>query len=415
MEDVHRKKFPFWATLVALVVFMGSFALDQYALGATRKNIAEYYKVIENQEKISDDVLVTEADLKEIDRCQKAASENANQTEECVRTFYDQYTMEHGVEKAFAHLARLQKEHPNLLPSCHYISHGIGHAALRLNGKDPYKTFTAMQSEGLYRNIVTCGNGYFHGVIEEVAKNITDKDELVKVLRSVCNSDKISNNAGNCFHGIGHAAMIKTDYSVDDMLYVCDRVSARRQDIFGCDTGGFMEYAQIFGDAVRVHDKKMVFTLCDSLETKYQPACYLEHSSFFEAYAKDRRDYTENIGYCRQIENDLNRMSCVKLFAIRAVRLAHFKDIYDMCLNTSSRYERVMCTAVIADRVGGSMDSSRTSGDYRSAVRVVCGTLNPLYENYCDDLVFKHREHLFYTSASDLQLYTGWPLFSIVK
>ncbi|MEK7627846.1 MAG: hypothetical protein AAB421_00300 [Patescibacteria group bacterium] len=386
-----------------LLVIISSFAGHQYVQELRTKNIADFYTIIENQEKIKDDVPITPEDFSAIQQCGRVAKSSGASMEECARDFYDKYTMKHGGEAAFAHLARLQKEHPDLLPSCHYISHGIGHAVLRQNNNDPYKAFAFMQSGGYFKNVVTCGNGFFHGVIEEIAKKIKDKDQLVEVLGSVCANEKITNK-GNCFHGIGHAAMIQTDYSIPDMLYICDRISPRASRVFGCHTGGFMEYAQAHTDVVEVGDKKMSFVLCDSMEKEYQPACYLEQSSSFESFSKEKRNYERNIGFCKQIDDDLNRMACIKLFGIRSVRIAHFKDIYDMCLNTSSVYERVMCTAVIADRIAGSTDSSRRSEAYRTIVGDVCGTLNLLNAQQCKHLVFIDADRLFYTSNADFIL-----------
>ena len=257
-----------------------------------------------------------------------------------------------------------------------------------------------MQTGNLFKNVVTCGNGYFHGVIEEVAKDTTDKDELVTLLSGICSSAKIKNK-GNCFHGIGHAATIQTEYNIADMQYICDRISPNPVEVFGCHTGGYMEYAQIYPRTVSAEAGEMKFDLCDSLEKKYQPACYLELSSAYESFSTEPRNYTRNVGFCKQIADDLNRMACVKLFAIRAVRISHYHDIYAMCSNTSTKYEQVMCTAVIADKMGGSRDSTRRTRAYHESIDGVCKTLNPLYAGYCKHLVYIDFSQLFYTSAAD--------------
>ncbi|MBP9669758.1 MAG: hypothetical protein KBE09_05725 [Candidatus Pacebacteria bacterium] len=390
--------------LVALVI-VGTFGIHQYTQHATATEISDVYTTIENQETIREDVPITEEEFANIENCSAAIVGSRNRAEECMRNFYDEYTMQHGGDKAFAHLARLQKEHPNLLPGCHYISHGIGHAMLRLGGNDPFKAFTFLEQHEVFKNVITCGNGYFHGVIEELAKDTQDKDELVALLNPICSSNEIQNR-GNCYHGVGHAAMIQTEYSIPDMLYICDRISSRPEDIFGCHTGGFMEHAQAHTDDVLVKDQKMSFTICDAQEPKYQAACYLEHSSHFEAFSSDPRNYTRNIGFCKQIENDINRMACIKLFAIRAVRIARYPEVREMCLNTSSRYERVMCTAVMADRIAGSADKSRATEDYHERVRAICATMNPVFAEQCAYLVYEGGKRLFYTSDADLHFST---------
>jgi hypothetical protein len=389
--------------ILAIAIVIGTFCAHQYAASMKQAEIAEFYKIIDTQEALRDDVPVTEGDLAAIVGCQKIPDLNLNGIENCRRAFYDAYTMKHGGVVAFAHLARLQRDHPDLLPSCHYISHGIGHAVLRLNNNNPFAAFSFMQESGVFKNIATCGNGFFHGVIEEVAKNTTDKDALVDLLQPICSDPKID-SIGNCYHGVGHAAMIQTDYNLPDVLYICDRISTRPESIFSCHTGGFMEYAQVFTDVVNVENQRMNFILCDALEKKYQAPCYLEQSSYFEQYSNDRRNYTRNIGFCRQIQDTLNRMACVKLFAIRAVRLVHYNEIYDMCQNTSTMAERVMCTAVIADRIASSVDRTRQTDQYRNMADAVCGTLNFVYAPQCKKLVYKERGRLFYTSDLDLRL-----------
>ncbi len=394
-------------TEIALVVLviLGTFGIHQYTQSATASEIADVYGTIESQETIRDDVPVTTEEFAVIENCSPAVLGNRNRAEECMRNFYDDYTMQHGGDEAFAHLARLQKEHPALLPSCHYISHGIGHAVLRLSGSDPFKAFEFMELHNAFKNVVTCGNGFFHGVIEEIAKDTRDKDALVALLQPICASNKIKNR-GNCYHGVGHAAAIQTEYDIPDMLYICDHISVRPEDVFGCHTGGFMEYAQANTGNVAVEDQKMKFLICDAQEEKYQPACYLEHSSHFEAFTSKPHNYTRNIGFCKQIDNEVNRMACIKLFAIRAVRIVRYADVREMCLNTSSRYERVMCTAVMADRIAGSADSTRDTAQYHQAVKDICATMNPVFAAHCVYIVEQGGKRLFYTTAQDLQFST---------
>ena len=390
--------------LVVLVI-VGTFGIHQYTQRAAATEITSVYGTIANQEVLRDDAPLTDEEFAIIENCSTEVVGSRNVAEECMRGFYDDYTMKHGGDKAFAHLARLQKEHPNLLPSCHYISHGIGHAMLRLGGNDPFKAFSFLEQHEVFKNVITCGNGYFHGVIEELAKDTRDKDALIALLRPVCANNQIQNR-GNCYHGVGHAAMIQTEYNIPDTLYICDHISAKPEESFGCHTGAFMEHAQVHDDDVSVVDRKMKFLVCDAQEPKHQAACYLEHSSHFESFSSDPLNYTRNIGFCKQIENQVNRMACIKLFAIRAVRIARYPDVREMCLNTSSRYERVMCTAVMADRIAGSADKNRTSEAYHASVRNICATMNPVFAEQCEYLVREGGKRLFYTSEEDLQFST---------
>jgi hypothetical protein len=145
----------------------------------------------------------------------------------------------------------------------------------------------------------------------------------------------------------------------------------------------------------KVENGKMQFIFCDSLEEKYKPACYLENSVFFENFNKTPRDYAKNINYCKQIENKVYRMSCVRLFAARAVRISRFTDIVKMCQqNTSSRDERIVCTGVFSLRIARSIDKTRTSVVYHGAVTDICKTLPIGESSKCIDLVYNKLLYL---------------------
>lgn len=390
--------------LAFAILFLASFFLSDAWIEKNTVRVARHYEVIENQEKIREDVPVTEAELAGIRSCK---SDNKSEAEVCMRDFYDAYTMKHGPAKAFAHLARLQKEHKELLPGCHYISHGIGHASLRLSGDVPSNAFLIMQTGDFFRNVATCGNGYFHGVIEEAAKDITDNKALAEKLKSICST---AHPGTSCYHGAGHAALIQKEYSIPDMLEVCNMVSDKPDDVFECHTGGYMEYGQIADSIGHVKDGKLKLVFCDAQEKRYQPACYMEQSSIFESYSSEPRNYARNIGFCKQFDDPLNRMACVKLFAIRSVRISHFSDVYRMCNNTTTTQERIICTAVAASKIGQSRDKNRGK-EFRSIARDVCHTMNPLYASYCQHLVFRQPSQLFYTSVRDLSFSTWGDVF----
>jgi hypothetical protein len=268
---------------------------------------------------------------------------------------------------------------------------------------NPFRAFSLLDGTGLYKNIVTCGNGYFHGVIEEVARDAKTPHQLAKILAPICADGRIRTK-GNCYHGVGHAAMIQTEYKTSEALSVCEQVASSVRDKFICNAGAFMEYAQLY-PVLAMNNGELQFTVCDALPSSYQPACYLEHSAALEKISsKEPFSYLNVIGNCRAIKNPTNRMACIKLFAIRSVRIARTVDIQSMCKNTSTRAEQVMCTAVVADRIGGSLDAARTTIRYRHAVKAVCATVGVLYAPQCEYLVLMRSSKLFYTEDSDTEL-----------
>jgi uncharacterized protein YlbG (UPF0298 family) len=363
-----------------------------------------YYNIISSQEVAINGTKISEKDKKILLACKN---------NECFRSFFDDYTMKNGPEKAFSYLITFQNEFPDRGRDCHYISHGIGHATLRLNNNNIKKTFDFLRDSGYIKNIATCGNGFFHGAIEELSKTIKTKEELTNLLATLCSSNS------NCYHGSGHAAAVQlidsNDSNVsDDMLfkdafYVCDSISTVLSNRFECYTGIFMQ--ETYPSSGFLKNNKFSFVTCDKYPKPYQTACYLEQSTLFESVYKESHDYVKLIGYCRQINDQLNRMACVKLFAIRAVRVEKFNDIHKMCLNTSTKQERVMCTAVVASKIAGSIDDK--SINYDQTIWDVCstaGVFSPLTRLRCFYMVKKNEKQLFFTSDKDFETAKIFPL-----
>jgi hypothetical protein len=345
------------------------------------------------------DVEVTEEEKKELEKCFFSSKKNKD---DCVRDYYKKYALKNGVEKTFLHLSKMQTFYKEFLESCHYLSHGIGHASLILNKGDVKKAFSIM-STGVFRNITTCGNGYFHGVIEEYARNVYSKQGLVNKLKNTCEEGSLSER-GNCYHGVGHAALIQLDYNIEDSIYVCDGLAKEENYRFSCHTGVYMEYAQGFSDYYKVENGKMTFTLCEKQEKRLQPACYLEQSSAFEIFTKEPRNYTRNIGFCKQISDPVNRLSCIKLFGIRAIRISRYTDILNMCKNTSTDVEKVFCTAVVGSRIAGSTGSNFKSEKYQNIINLLCDTLSKSESIACKKIVYENPKSLFYTFSGDLDI-----------
>jgi len=359
------------------------------------KDLKQYLDIIATQEKVLSNDVVTKQEIEILKKCKKSDG--------CVRDFYRKYALKNGIEKSFRHLAKIQRDYPDFISSCHYLTHGIGHAALILNKNDLSKAFSILSTD-IFKNIATCGNGYFHGVIEEYAKKTFGKEELIKKLSNVCDKKNQLITRGACLHGVGHAILIQLDYDLDSALFVCSKISDSGKRLMDCNTGVFMEYAQNYNDYYEVKDRRVVFNLCDSLDKKLQPACYMEQSSVFEDHTNESRNYTRNIGFCKQISDPVNRLACIKLFAIRAVRISRYEYIKEMCANTSTDVEKVFCTAVVASRIANSIDIEKNQKIHSQVIKDTCGTLNFFYKKTCEYVVYE-SDGLFYTKPSDLDVF----------
>jgi hypothetical protein len=387
------------ALCAALIIF---FAWLMLALRATDSHVhlTEYYAQITQQESVRPEITIAPEELAFLRECKYISGAlAAKKSQECYKRFYSDYTRSHGARDAFDHLALLTKNEPSFSGDCHYISHGIGHAQLQLYGGDAGRAFATLSEEAYFKNVATCGNGYFHGIIEEYAKNETRAPELATLLRDTCLKILPTKNAVDCYHGIGHASYIQLDYDTTASLDICDKVTDDGLLQYSCHMGVFMEMAQskTTRELVTVTNGVMDFTLCNTLAEKYRLACYAQHSVFFENFSADPSNYPKSMRACSQITNPAYRMACVKFFAGRALRVGHYTDLRELCQrSTSSHTEMVACTAVFASRIARSLDASKTTPLYTAAVADICATLPWLSRNECRDLVRHDSQRLYY-------------------
>lgn len=377
-----------WVRVLTILLVL--VATIVYYLHTPRFTPAYYFSLITAQETVQEGTAITDAEWAQLRTCKSITGPLTHKrTQDCLKEFYERYTEQHGVSRAFSHLALLQRESDTFIEDCHYITHGIGHAQLRAHKGDVGKSFAAMSEEAYFKNLSTCGNGYFHGVVEEYTRDLKTKDALIAALTMVCR-EKEQKNQIDCFHGMGHAAFIQLEYNTKDALAVCDAVSNDPMMQYSCYMGTFMEMSQDFSakDLVTVQNGRMSFTTCDAQEPRYRVACYAQHVAFFEDFTNTPEDFAKNITYCKQIENDEYRMACVKFFAGRAIRVMKYDDVPAMCQDgTSSRDERIACTAVFAGRIARSLDSSKSTPLYHQAVTDICRTLSLLDSPACITLV----------------------------
>lgn len=398
---------------ILLAVLLGVVLVLFWYIFIPKQDTSHYYSILSNQEDVLSATVLTETQKQELFECTKSLrGKKVDSEDNCVRSFYQEYTIKHGVQEAFSHLSLVQKLYPTMLPDCHYIAHGIGHGAVEINHGSAYKAFIIMDNSNFFKNLITCGNGYYHGVVEEVSEGLESKEDIARVLKPVCTSVATTTIAyGNCYHGIGHAAAVDLKGEMRDALYVCDTVSGDPNNRFSCYTGVFMEV----GTDASVDVKKGVarFVECDQYERPYRQACYLEQTSLMEHFSREPRNYTRNMGFCKQIISDIDRMACIKLFTIRAVRISRYEDVKSVCLNTSTRLEKEMCAAVFAYRIGASIDKTKSEGVYRSTINDVCGLFDPLTNLRCRYNVAKGS--LFTVSERDLKEVPNGELLDFYK
>ena len=173
-----------------------------------------------------------------------------------LRPLYDEYINLIGINGIFEVIES---------QACHAEGHELGKVVYsRLN--DFSASIHACQNN--------CTSGCFHGVLMELFTSGNDHpglDEVSTSMNSLCSNDEIEQyfNIGTCYHGMGHAMMFLSDYSIDETLELCALAPTETLNYF-CVTGGFMEYELLYGQSDM---QTSIHYPCDSME-KYSAACY---------------------------------------------------------------------------------------------------------------------------------------------
>jgi hypothetical protein len=403
MKNVFFKYLIFFFVAVVFFVPIFRYYLEVKSQ-SPEKTIAQYYEMMRDQETVLPGEVITEEENQSLKDCKDDFN--------CFLKFYEDYNERTTLEKTISNLSLLLKENPNYVDYCHQMMHGIAHSELRKNGGDLGKTLTEFTSGRYFKNISTCGSGFFHGALEESVKEEKDKDKLVDYFTNVCNMDIVKNTAGSdCIHGLGHAAYIQLDYNETDALYVCNKVAKSTYDKFNCYTGIFMEanlQLPLFL-LIENKDNSFQFKLCDVVSDELQKrACFFETVLQFKHFTPKtpdgRYDYAGMINNCKIFHNDLYRLICVKNISLRSISENSQKDLKRMCIdNTSSRAERIFCVVGFAHRLAHSIEEKRTT-EYYKIYDDICKNLSADEVSACQRVIRETPEKAYIVDESDLKI-----------
>ncbi len=179
---------------------------------------------------------------------------------------------------------------PFVFKNCHLMTHSSGRAAYK-----KYKDFnTALQ----YQN-TTCSNGYLHGVIEAKFASLSNTQEAITELKSICSG---YTHADRCWHGTGHGLMFFTSNDLPKALSICNTYSTSRAQR-RCYEGVFMENFLADPDAGHRSDylnPKNPFVPCPSEASRYKAVCYFYAPIYY--LGLHNNDYSAAIQWCESAE-----------------------------------------------------------------------------------------------------------------
>lgn len=196
---------------------------------------------------------------------------SAPDKEECFNERFRAYLVTEETGGALKELATLLERDTALAgPVCHSAAHAIGRETLR-------KAKTVPEAFALCDH--TCFSGCYHGVVERFLRADEEDDghvsvkELESKVIAVCPANAPINLRIPCTHGLGHALMFFLEYDLPRALLLCDKLSART-DQLNCANGVFMENVDSGpenGVNLSVSDPHVP---CRALEPRHQGACY---------------------------------------------------------------------------------------------------------------------------------------------
>lgn len=237
-----------------------------------------------------------------------------------------------GPQKAFA---AFKQQYSSLDPNTqHSLAHIFGEVLYKQIGIDGITTCDASFSFGCYHS--------FFG------SAIADKGPaIVQSLNKAC-LDKYGPLGTGCQHGIGHGAMEYYGGSrVKEALALCSKIQSI--PLLGCSSGVFMEYnfpTIVSGQQARTTTRALDNApdrICTQIDTKFQPSCYFELSSWL---AKNYKSYQKTADFCSRLEGQ-NKVDCLRGLGntIAADKNYTLKIAVPVCRSLTEEEEKVYCLA----------------------------------------------------------------------
>ena len=215
----------------------------------------------------------------------------------CYDTFFKDTVAKQSPEVAFQYVKELYDVIPTVKSFCHPYAHSIGHAAVQ-----KYTTLAEAYKHG----DAYCWSGYYHGVMEQISKNI-GPDNLPKEMERICNDmpgkEKYSFDYYNCVHGMGHGVMAITNDELFQSLKLCDNLKGRWEQE-SCYGGVFMENVIVdnLNHFTKYLKPEQPLYPCNAVEVPYKQQCYLMQTSYMLKIAK--YDFAKVFKQCEQADKD---------------------------------------------------------------------------------------------------------------
>jgi len=229
------------------------------------------------------------------------STECAGSYEEKLRCFSRHYAALVEIEGTAAAIKDLEARFPDdpfVRSSCHFLMHEIAHASVA-----QFETPEAAYAAGS----TFCWDGYYHGIVEEVAKARGDNGAR-EWLAGICSTIRGTTvlDFKTCTHSVGHGIAASTQGDLPASLALCDEFPTSELRL-SCYQGVFM-YDAVAHAGAAVSGKASPLYPCDAVSIDYARGCYTYYmKAFLQAHGGDT---AKVFALCGTITDDVVRHSC---------------------------------------------------------------------------------------------------------
>lgn len=217
----------------------------------------------------------------------------------CWSRRYSTLTKQEDIKTVFADLRGVYADNTYVQSQCHQITHVIG----RVVAETAESVGKAYQQGDSF-----CWSGFYHGVIEQVAKNM-GKDEFIAQLNTLCADVEAESRYSfyhyNCVHGLGHGVMSISDNELFESLQSCKSI-IDNWNMLSCVGGVFMENVMSDPATNPTHTTNYLrpsepMYPCTAVASEFKEQCYLMQTSY--ALRQVGQDFARGFELCAAVDS----------------------------------------------------------------------------------------------------------------
>jgi len=319
-----------------------------------------------------------------------SACGNSGSKEVCYIRQFDLFSKENSLKTTMSVLKAVQ-DVDSTTKFCHVIAHKISNNEV---SKNPEKWLDLLSEI----DIVSCNEGFFHGVIEGYMASdpqfLLDENSMMEICKQV--GESLSPNSdmtyfNDCIHTSAHLLLVQEESDVERSLEVCHKMDEELK--LECSYGVFMEDAQRLNLEIHGYKSRQQIGFeeaefykreCNEYEGKDQSACWLSRAWIF--YSIGRLDTNKMFENCSGAEIKDAFMRCYSrglaiIIAVDQTQKLNKVPINDYCSRIEEDGLYRECNKYLLDlllRIGKSFN------DYS---REYCLVTKDEYKSVCSNLV----------------------------